>query len=184
MRLRSVSNRLRWKILTRDDYKCCICGTEESLVVDHVKPFAHGGSCEASNLWTLCFDCNSGKRDDVLSDLIEKSKLYTSRPLPTTEKYNIYKSNNNKRVKKEKKNKHTKLGDDERFKQMEMVIDEIRKQMSEFKISEREFIFDIDFLYENFSREVVLDGIKRSVILGLIKIPLWRNSGTCICELG
>lgn len=60
----SVSKRLRFEILRRDNYTCRYCGAEApdvKLEVDHVAPVALGGSDEASNLTTACMDCNSGK---------------------------------------------------------------------------------------------------------------------------
>lgn len=32
------------------------------LMVDHIKPRAWGGQTEDSNLWTLCAECNLGKK--------------------------------------------------------------------------------------------------------------------------
>lgn len=56
---------LRFTILKRDGYACCICGRTPQdgikLEVDHRIPRAKGGTNEPANLWTLCFDCNRGK---------------------------------------------------------------------------------------------------------------------------
>lgn len=56
---------LRFDVLQRDEYKCCICGTTakegSKLEIDHKIAVAKGGSNLAENLWTLCFDCNRGK---------------------------------------------------------------------------------------------------------------------------
>ena len=60
----SVSRRLRYEILRRDDHTCRYCGAgapNVKLTVDHVLPIALGGSDEASNLVTACADCNAGK---------------------------------------------------------------------------------------------------------------------------
>lgn len=52
-------------ILRRDGYRCQICGKSRqdgaSLEVDHIKPVSLGGTSDASNLRTLCFECNRGK---------------------------------------------------------------------------------------------------------------------------
>lgn len=64
----AMSPRLRFKVFKRDAYHCQICGRSAQhgivLEVDHKVPVVKGGSDEMSNLWTLCFDCNRGKRDD------------------------------------------------------------------------------------------------------------------------
>lgn len=60
----SISKRLRFEILRRDNHACRYCGgsaPDVKLVVDHVVPAALGGSDEPSNLVTACEPCNSGK---------------------------------------------------------------------------------------------------------------------------
>ena len=60
----AISKSLRYQILRRDNNTCRACGRsapEVKLHVDHVVPEALGGRTEASNLQTLCADCNSGK---------------------------------------------------------------------------------------------------------------------------
>lgn len=63
-RSRHIPLSIRVSILHRDGYKCVFCGRSSKQVeleVDHILPFSKGGSNEASNLQTLCFDCNRGK---------------------------------------------------------------------------------------------------------------------------
>ena len=61
---------LRFVIMRRDGYRCQICGRTAQdgviLEVDHKIPRSKGGTDHPSNLWTLCFDCNRGKRDNDL----------------------------------------------------------------------------------------------------------------------
>lgn len=60
----SISRRLRFEILRRDDHSCRYCGRrapDVELTVDHVVPIALGGSDEPANLVAACKDCNSGK---------------------------------------------------------------------------------------------------------------------------
>ncbi|MFN3703025.1 HNH endonuclease [Thermomonas sp.] len=61
-----LTKRKRFEILKRDSYRCQICGKTAKdgarLEVDHKVAVANGGTNDDSNLWTLCFDCNSGKR--------------------------------------------------------------------------------------------------------------------------
>lgn len=64
---RSISWRLRFIILKRDNFKCRICGRSPSndprivLEIDHIKPWSNGGETIHENLQTLCSVCNSGK---------------------------------------------------------------------------------------------------------------------------
>lgn len=60
----SVSKRLRFEVLRRDNHTCRYCGASAPAVelhVDHVLPVALGGEDKASNLVASCSDCNSGK---------------------------------------------------------------------------------------------------------------------------
>ena len=66
---RDINLRLRFKVMQRDGFKCCICGkspaTTPGLVlhIDHIKPWSKGGETTLDNLQTLCSDCNLGKSD-------------------------------------------------------------------------------------------------------------------------
>lgn len=66
----ALSLALRFTVFRRDGYACQICGRTAQdgvkLEVDHKQPRAKGGSDDEHNLWTLCFDCNRGKRDRSL----------------------------------------------------------------------------------------------------------------------
>jgi HNH endonuclease len=60
----SVSKRLRYEVLRRDNHACRYCGAKAPdaiLTVDHVVPTALGGSDDPGNLVAACKDCNSGK---------------------------------------------------------------------------------------------------------------------------
>lgn len=60
----SVSSRLRYEVLRRDNYTCRYCGgtpPNVTLTVDHVTPVTLGGSDDPSNLVAACSACNSGK---------------------------------------------------------------------------------------------------------------------------
>lgn len=60
----AVTPRLRWEILTRDDYRCVACRRDDlPLHVDHITAIANGGLTVAANLQALCEVCNSGKGD-------------------------------------------------------------------------------------------------------------------------
>jgi hypothetical protein len=60
----TISKRLRYEILRRDNHACRYCGRAApavALAVDHVLPVALGGSSEPANLVAACIDCNAGK---------------------------------------------------------------------------------------------------------------------------
>jgi hypothetical protein len=62
----------RYDVLKRDKFRCCICGRSAKdnikLEVDHKFPKSKGGTNDLDNLWTLCFDCNRGKKAKLLID--------------------------------------------------------------------------------------------------------------------
>lgn len=64
---RNINTRLRFKVLARDNFKCCACGASPAkdpsvvLHVDHIVPWSKGGETVIENLQTLCSKCNLGK---------------------------------------------------------------------------------------------------------------------------
>ena len=64
---RHISDRMRFRILSRDGFTCQSCGASPikqrgvELHVDHVIPWSKGGETEESNLKTKCAQCNLGK---------------------------------------------------------------------------------------------------------------------------
>lgn len=73
---KAVSKTVRRAVFERDNYQCTTCGFHETdwhaaeagdrragnfLTIDHVIPWALGGTNDPSNLTTLCFDCNHAK---------------------------------------------------------------------------------------------------------------------------
>lgn len=62
-RATATTKKHRSTIFARDGHKCRICGASDNLVLDHITPISKGGSDETSNLQTLCWSCNSRKRD-------------------------------------------------------------------------------------------------------------------------
>ena len=63
----SLSLRLRWTVLQRDNLRCVACGhganDGRALEVDHKVPVSKGGLDTLDNLQTLCDRCNGGKSD-------------------------------------------------------------------------------------------------------------------------
>ena len=66
---RDINLRLRFLVMKRDSFKCCMCGrspaTTPNLIlhIDHIVPWSKGGETVMENLQTLCQDCNLGKRN-------------------------------------------------------------------------------------------------------------------------
>ena len=66
---RAISDKLRYKVLKRDNFKCCACGASPAkdpsveLHIDHIIPWSKGGESTLENLQTLCSKCNIGKSD-------------------------------------------------------------------------------------------------------------------------
>lgn len=64
---RTVNLRLRFLVMQRDKFKCCMCGASPAkdssiiLHVDHIIPWSRGGETVEGNLQTLCSKCNIGK---------------------------------------------------------------------------------------------------------------------------
>lgn len=75
---RSISLGLRYKILSRDNFRCVICGASPAkdvgvdLHIDHIYPWSRGGQSIEENLRTLCAKCNLGKSDKV--EQVDKSQ--------------------------------------------------------------------------------------------------------------
>lgn len=66
---RDINYRLRFKVMQRDNFKCCMCGASPAkdpsvvLHIDHIIPWSKGGETTMENLQTLCSKCNLGKSD-------------------------------------------------------------------------------------------------------------------------
>ena len=64
---RDINLRMRFLIMKRDKFKCCMCGRSPAttvgleLHIDHIVPWSKGGETVIDNLQTLCSDCNLGK---------------------------------------------------------------------------------------------------------------------------
>ena len=67
--LREPNLRLRFKVMMRDNFKCCACGASPAkdpsvvLHVDHITAWSKGGETVLENLQTYCSKCNLGKSD-------------------------------------------------------------------------------------------------------------------------
>ncbi|MBD3331003.1 HNH endonuclease [Candidatus Peregrinibacteria bacterium] len=71
-RSRAINEKVRLRVLKRDNYKCVYCGKSPAthlgviLHIDHIKPFSKGGDNSVTNLQTLCNKCNLGKGNDEM----------------------------------------------------------------------------------------------------------------------
>ena len=70
-----MTNKLRERIKTRDDYTCRNChnsiNKEPNLLleIDHIIPVSKGGYTVEENLQTLCWKCNRAKSNKLLNEL-------------------------------------------------------------------------------------------------------------------
>lgn len=84
----TISKRLRFEVLRRDNFTCRYCGLtapDVHLRVDHVTPAVLGGPDDPTNLVTACEPCNSGKSsttmDAPLVAEVEQKALLWARAL-------------------------------------------------------------------------------------------------------
>lgn len=74
---RNVSLSLRLEVLSRDKFRCVFCGKSPAtdigtkLHIDHIVPFAGGGNSTLENLQTLCEECNLGKSNHVVINMVK-----------------------------------------------------------------------------------------------------------------
>lgn len=69
----ALSVRARFEVFKRDEFTCQYCGRKSPEVVleaDHIVPVAGGGSDDVVNLRTSCWECNRGKSDKPLSEIV------------------------------------------------------------------------------------------------------------------
>lgn len=65
--LRDIPLGMRFKVLSRDRFKCVLCGDNPAanpacvLHVDHILPWSKGGATSPENLRSLCKSCNLGR---------------------------------------------------------------------------------------------------------------------------
>ena len=72
MKRRGIPPREREAIVRAWGGKCAYCkGTQEPFAVDHIVPFAEGGTCDLENLCLACVQCNSMKSDVRLPEMYE-----------------------------------------------------------------------------------------------------------------
>jgi hypothetical protein len=71
---RTIPLKLRLRVLTRDKFRCVLCGRSPAtnpgtiLHIDHIVPFSGKGPTVESNLRILCEQCNWGKGAERAND--------------------------------------------------------------------------------------------------------------------
>lgn len=79
-----MTNKLRFEILKRDEFKCQYCGKTSPdviLEVDHIFPVALGGKTLKDNLITSCRSCNRGKYSRPINNppiILKHLSLFTA----------------------------------------------------------------------------------------------------------
>jgi HNH endonuclease len=69
----AISVRTRFEVFKRDDFTCQYCGKKSPdvvLEIDHIVPQCDGGNDDVINLRTSCWECNRGKADKSLSEIV------------------------------------------------------------------------------------------------------------------
>lgn len=69
--------KLRFEVFKRDNFTCRYCGRNVKedkikLHCDHISPKNKGGKDVLNNLVTACMECNLGKKDVLLENMIKK----------------------------------------------------------------------------------------------------------------
>lgn len=66
---------LRYKVLAKYR-KCCLCGSQERLQVDHIKPYSKYPHLvfQENNLQVLCRECNQGKSNKYEHDFRDNQR--------------------------------------------------------------------------------------------------------------
>lgn len=90
----SISKKLRFQVLERDNYTCQACGRKPSednikLTMDHIIPVEWGGLTNLENLQAYCSECNEGKQAWINGEdaaVMKEVSLQSS----TTERLRVY----------------------------------------------------------------------------------------------
>ncbi len=74
---RTIPLSVRVKVLSKDNFRCIFCGKSPAtdigtkLHIDHIVPFSSGGTNTLENLQTLCEECNLGKSNRVVINMVK-----------------------------------------------------------------------------------------------------------------
>lgn len=70
---------IRDEVTERDGNTCQYCGSQENLSLDHVYPWANGGTHHPFNLVVACLTCNSIAGIRVFSEFMRKKAYILTR---------------------------------------------------------------------------------------------------------
>lgn len=76
---RYIPTAIRRFVLERDGFTCVYCGTVESTGIDHIHPWAQGGTHHPHNLVTSCDRCNAIAGLRIFAELSEKLRYVRAR---------------------------------------------------------------------------------------------------------
>jgi 5-methylcytosine-specific restriction endonuclease McrA len=79
-------------IMTRDNYTCAYCGSNEELTIDHIIPICQGGKSTFENCVTACFSCNNAKNNRTPNQA--KMYLHKKAYAPTISEFFVMKMKN------------------------------------------------------------------------------------------
>jgi hypothetical protein len=68
-RSRYIPRQLHRTLHTQAQHKCANCGSQHALEIDHIHPFAQGGTSTAENLRVLCRNCNQRRVQNFSSSV-------------------------------------------------------------------------------------------------------------------
>ncbi|MEK7355492.1 MAG: HNH endonuclease signature motif containing protein [Bdellovibrionota bacterium] len=76
---RYIEASVRHALYVRDRGRCCNCGSTRNIEIDHLMPFALGGSSDLENLRLVCRSCNQRSAIEVYG--VRKMESYLKEPL-------------------------------------------------------------------------------------------------------
>lgn len=102
-----ISKKLRFEVFKRDKFTCQYCGRKPpsvSLEADHYVPVSQGGPTVFMNLITSCFDCNRGKRDNLI-DVPQIQVILLDEKQIDTDRFNIQRAIESYRLNRDNENR-------------------------------------------------------------------------------
>jgi 5-methylcytosine-specific restriction endonuclease McrA len=70
-----ITEKVRRKVLVRDQFQCVECQSREKLQVHHLLAVAEGGLNKISNMITLCLPCHIKRHEGEIVEPLMRSQL-------------------------------------------------------------------------------------------------------------